>query len=62
VEPDSISPPAAAAPARPTPELARHAAEQLGRIHKAGWITGPDDPDARLFASAFMLFEATAEI
>ena len=54
--------PAAPPPSRPDPELVRHAAEQLAIIHKAGWITGPDAPDARTFAAAFVLFEATAEL
>lgn len=49
-------------PKRPDPELVRHAAGQLARVHKAGWITGPDDPDARTFAAAFMVFQATAEL
>ena len=49
-------------PARPTADSLRHAAEQMAKIKKAGWITGPSDPDAATFAAAFELFEATPEL
>jgi len=52
-------PPPVATPGRPDPELVRHVAAQLAKIHAAGWITGPDDPDARTFAAACEIFEAT---
>lgn len=48
--------------ARPTADSLRHAAEQMAKIKKAGWITGPSDPDAATFAAAFELFEATPEL
>lgn len=61
-----VIPPVSATPTPPAGRtyspIERHAAEQLRRIHKAGFITGPDDPDARTFAAAFVLLEATAEL
>ena len=51
-----------APPARPTADSLRHAAEQMAKIKKAGWITGPSDPDAATFAAAFELFEAVPEL
>ena len=48
--------------ARPSTESWRHAAEQMAVIQKAGWITGPNDLDAPVFAAAFELFEATPEL
>lgn len=46
-------------PNRADPRLVAHTAEQLRRIHKAGWITGTDDPNTRFFAEVIMMFEAT---
>ena len=52
----------APAATRPTADSLRHAAEQMAKIKKAGWISGPSDPDAATFAAAFELFEATPEL
>ncbi len=51
-----------AVPHIPTADSLRHAAEQMAKIKKAGWITGPSDPDAATFAAAFEIFEATPEL
>ena len=49
-------------PTRPTADSLRHAAGQMAKIQKAGWIHGPNDPDAATFAAALEIFEATPEL
>lgn len=46
----------------PNADSLRHADEQMAKITKAGWITGPSDPDAPAFAAAFEIFGATPEL
>lgn len=58
------TPPPPPTPAhQPAPEIdmeeARRIAGELLKMHEEGFIEGPDDPDARIYAKALRLFRAS---
>ena len=60
--PATPPPPTTPAP-QPAPEIdmeeAQRIAAELLKMHEEGFIEGPDDPDARLYAQALRLFRAS---